>query len=705
MTSKNETDKNVNVENDIIDVIIKFKESKPYRRLPRKIKLNEVRTKLLRNENDSNHDFNMGSNCRFLYFLKNKAEIRPSDESELNLLDIVEKNNGNHYLYISQNAEFDLTQLRFEKGLRINKDGSITNASDQAFEINFDGIKVENINQQYGGVHECNHETTVECKRSLIFDVKFSAGSEWISTSIGLSHENSGQTLKQRMTYTKHSYERLERGIIKLDKNITAVKNFIDDVKNIVNNTIQDNDKISKLCEISEKYGHFYAKRLILGGTIIRNEEYTKNSVENSKSKATNAQVGVGIATNIFNPEINVTHSNKDMHNNYNNDTNHVETSIGGEGYSQDDKHSWRQSLNDATKWKIIGYKDVYPLFELLDDELKKKVLNVVGHQILKAKVDEITFNIRDYEKRKKKPYIHKLSSINKIKNIGECNILASIVSEKNNIFSLHVDYMGGNKNRPVIVIHHIHGEKTMKSYIVKEVKEVKIKIGWIIIGPPTSFDFSIRYPLIFKSGKYQPLKEKDRSIISNCGMFGTCVLEATNITPQIKNSSDTGTATYNQITYDPKNSPFAIGNYITRSQESICQESAWLFVYDIKTKKKVTDEEVLKRLSLYSCIVDATNSRQLNDFFGEMKFNWIKGKNKEILYSSEEIKISKNNLVLVNQIFDHEDCKNCQPLGFVNIISDKIYYGSLNSKQLDIDENDGSIVYLSIPLDSTDKM
>ncbi|KAF0524710.1 hypothetical protein F8M41_014974 [Gigaspora margarita] len=261
---------------------------------------------------------------------------------------------------------------------------------------------------------------------------------------------------------------------------------------------------------------------------------------------------------------------------------------------------------------------------------------------------------------------------------------------------------MGGNKNRPVIVIHHIQGEKSIFK------NKVKIKLGWIIIGPPTGFDFSIQYPLILKSGKYQPLKEKDDPIINNCGMFGTCVLEATNITPQVENNSDVETATYNQITYDPKNSPFAtyaFGNYLIRCQESICQESAWLFVYDIKTKKKVTDKEVLKKLSLYSCIVDATISRQINDFFGEMKFNWVKGKNKEILYSSEKIKISKDNLVLVNQIFDHDDCKNCQPLGFVNIISDKIYYGSLNSKHLNIDENYGSIVYLSIPLKSITKI
>ncbi|KAF0561970.1 hypothetical protein F8M41_014562 [Gigaspora margarita] len=130
---------------------------------------------------------------------------------------------------------------------------------------------------------------------------------------------------------------------------------------------------------------------------------------------------------------------------------NNIETIIGGTDYFYG-KNSWIQSLNDATKWKITGYEDVYSLFELLDYGLKQKVLSIIS--------------------------------------INECNILASIVSVRNNVFSLHVDYMDGNKNRPVIVIHHIQGENPRFK------NEIKIKLGWIIFGPPTNIGFSIQYPL-----------------------------------------------------------------------------------------------------------------------------------------------------------------------------------------------------------------
>ncbi|CAG8765825.1 19606_t:CDS:2, partial [Racocetra fulgida] len=141
------------------------------------------------------------------------------------------------------------------------------------------------------------------------------------------------------------------------------------------------------------KYGHFYARRLILGGAIMNDEEYTKNSAMlitvrirtycvPSKAKLTKAQGGVEIAANILEFEVNAVHDKNDMHNNYNIHKNNFETIVGGDD-SQNDKDLWIQSLNDATKWKIIGYENVYSLFELLEDELKEKVLSVMGHQIL----------------------------------------------------------------------------------------------------------------------------------------------------------------------------------------------------------------------------------------------------------------------------------------------------------------------------------
>ncbi|CAG8498566.1 16673_t:CDS:2 [Dentiscutata heterogama] len=624
---------------------------------------------LLKNENDSDNDLHMGSNCRFLHFSQEKAVIKPSDESKYDLLKIIGKKDDKYYLYINQNAEFDLTQLRFEKGFLFEKNGSIISAPVRAFKINIDETKIEKKEEINEKVYSCNHEKNVNCKRPLIFDLKLStACSELFSTSIGFSHENSDQTHTQHVTSTKRKL--FVKGELSIsDKNISLEKNFIEDIKNVLSDTTHD--KIRKLHEISKNYGHFYVRRLIFGGAIIKKEEYTKNLVKCSKVKATNTQFDAGIAANSLKAEVNIAHRNEDTHNNSSDNTNIVETSIGGTNYSQYDENTWKQSLNDPTTWKIIGYEGVYSLFELLDNELKKEVLGIVGHQILEAKVDEIKFDIEKYEKAKK-PYTHNL--ITNI-NMSECNIIASIKSEEGNIFSQHVEYMDKNKNYPVIVIHHI---------------KIEIKLGLVIIGPPKDFNFSIEYPLVLESKKYQVPRESNYHIIHERSMFGTCALEA----PQVKNNSGTGEATYYKFSRNPKDSRYAIGNYLKHCQKSM---PTWVFVYDIKDKKKVTDEKVLENLALYSCIVDITCSRQINEFFGEKKINWIKEGNKEILYSEKVFdKFPNDNLILVNQIFDH-DFMNCQPLGFVNIISDKICYGPLDSEQLNIDGKCKSIFYLSI--------
>ncbi|RIB14925.1 hypothetical protein C2G38_2193748 [Gigaspora rosea] len=47
------------------------------------------------------------------------------------------------------------------------------------------------------------------------------------------------------------------------------------------------------------------------------------------------------------------------------------------------DINLWVESLEDETTWGIVGYNEIYSIFELLDEELQKEVLRAMGHQIL----------------------------------------------------------------------------------------------------------------------------------------------------------------------------------------------------------------------------------------------------------------------------------------------------------------------------------
>ncbi|CAG8636416.1 16290_t:CDS:2, partial [Racocetra fulgida] len=349
------------------------------------IKLDEIRTQLLKkNEHDSDHDFYMGSNCRFLNSKNNtedKPPINPSDEHNFCLSEIV---SDSCLLYISQNSEFDLTVLRFEKGLKLNEDGSITTAHAQAFHINIDRIKInKNMTQEKNKEYECTHKSTTDCKCTFLLDGKLPV--------VCLSYENSSQAHTNHTMKNQYSCQWVQKGEIRIPDvkiDIEVTDGFVKDVEKALDETIQD--KKSQLFEVSKKYGDFYARSLILGGTIIKNEKYTKNSGETSKLNKINGQTKANVDTEKWDGIYKVTanvQANAQADYDRSNiksfiTTNNDEIIIGGD--ETEDKITWRKSLKDQTTWKIIGYKDYFSLFELLEEPLRNKVLGVLGHQILK---------------------------------------------------------------------------------------------------------------------------------------------------------------------------------------------------------------------------------------------------------------------------------------------------------------------------------
>ncbi|KAF0472551.1 chitin synthase regulatory factor chr2 [Gigaspora margarita] len=390
------------------------KPSQHSKKLSKDAKLDEVRNELMKSKHSDDVCI-MGSNCRFLDFSRDKAEIEPDDESNYDLLEIVD---DKHTLYIIQKNEFNLTKLMFEKGLMIKDDGSITRAPEQAFEIINDKIIIKKICSYEDKVHECKHETTAECKRSLIFDGKLSTWSEWCPAFLNLNLSCKIQKNTNHETKTKHSCERIKKGELLIsDADFKVKEEFINDIKNALNDT---EDKISKLRKVSEKYGHFYARRLILGGVAIKNEEYTKSSETDGTqingtfsvhgNKNNNSNDGNTKNTKIIDAQV----SNDTKHNSNDSYINNYEEIIGGKFPDDKDKNQWRKSLTDGATWEIIGYDKIHSLFELLSESLQKEILGVFGHQILKAKIEEIEFNLGS-----KKSQVYELSSVVKVLAIG----------------------------------------------------------------------------------------------------------------------------------------------------------------------------------------------------------------------------------------------------------------------------------------------
>ncbi|RIB02282.1 hypothetical protein C2G38_2228248 [Gigaspora rosea] len=159
------------------------------------------------------------------------------------------------------------------------------------------------------------------------------------SASLGLSRVPCNQEHVHTAS-TNYSYMWIRKCEL-IISNITATDEFIRAIRNALNN----HDKIGKLREIIKDYGYFYAQRLTLGEFIERTEKNIKNKSPETKD----TKISVTGKIKIPNFGINV-----------------IEKIIGGASYSQDDKNPWINSLENEENWKIIGYNEIYPLFELL---------------------------------------------------------------------------------------------------------------------------------------------------------------------------------------------------------------------------------------------------------------------------------------------------------------------------------------------------
>ncbi|CAG8731781.1 13835_t:CDS:2, partial [Ambispora leptoticha] len=147
---------------------------------------------------------------------------------------------------------------------------------------------------------------------------------------------------------------------------------------------------------------------------------------------------------------------------------------IGGDtDVANKDLEKWDKSLEDYTKWKIVEFRDVVSIFEILDSNLRRRVLGILGERIVYAKVDQrnLTFS-------NQKPYIHELDVPEKYKGkLDDYKIFASIISEKKGTFFVRVVYKVDSAD---LLIHQFGKDSRL---------EYSLKIVWIIIGIPNDFN------------------------------------------------------------------------------------------------------------------------------------------------------------------------------------------------------------------------
>ncbi|CAG8684486.1 45244_t:CDS:2 [Gigaspora margarita] len=408
-----------------------------------------------------------------MFKVQNRQVLRKSindDDASINLSEFQQSTDefqpltDNTYILNSkQSSCFDLTS-KFEGFIFDNN--IIKRASKRAFKIDIDKVESKTqLNNEITKVEKYNNKLDALFKRNLISCKNIS---NFLPFFIG---DTFLQTLDSLAT-SECSYTKWEKEELNIPKsNIKPTEEFV----KVVENALKSKDKETRLRGISKEYGDFYACRLVFGGAMIK-EAYNEEILNIDNSQTSKIRVIGGIKEQI-------------------------------NGFSL---KPWIKSLNDRDVWDIIEYDEIYSIFDLLNDNLQKEVLDVLGYRVLKAGINDVPLN---WDFSKNATYVHSLATqfadLDKITKVNNCYIFASIIDKNDrDIFSLRVVYV--HEHMPLIVVH-------LKKSLHKKHKNSPIKVGWIIVGPPTNFDIDqTKCPVMIKSGEIEFFK--------SCTL-NTCVL------------------------------------------------------------------------------------------------------------------------------------------------------------------------------------
>ncbi|CAG8474692.1 3975_t:CDS:2 [Cetraspora pellucida] len=465
-----------------------------------------------------------------------------------------------------------------------NKLVQIQHEDYEAFEFNqHDGIvELFPLDADIFGKHKnTTRDTTHRITNRKVLAAN--AGIFWSSLSAGLNASRNKTTgmMNHGETSMTDDIKVQGRAKVKLtSKEVSPSPKF----KRAVKSALESSDPVKDLKEIQEIFGKFWAQEIILGGII---QKSINNTIENNKQTGNNtSEIGSSIRTNAIRLDLQYQKEKSEI-----TDSNSIETDIksnyiGGDTIkAYTNMEAWVESLEDYANWRIIEYRKVVSIFEILEDNLRERVLEALGEKILYAKIDKQVFRFTS----NKTPCKHALDIPENIKkNLKNCQIFATIISKTKGTFSPRVMYTSDQSAK--LLIHRFRKSRKNKAYTYS------LTIGWIIVGIPSNFnsleeEFEIKFNEFIPSDK---LQESLRICNKHDYPLVTCALKFNEDSLSHNPLDD-----INIVTGVHFHTPEGDDEHL---EICVCN-------YDLKTCKIVKNLPLYKQYSLYSqcCIVSGT--------------------------------------------------------------------------------------------------
>lgn len=206
----------------------------------------------------------------------------------------------------------------------------------------------------------------------------------WLSATFGLSasYATSSESLSQNKE--KHLFMVAQRLV---QKTKVILKEETIQVTEKFKKRVEDAKNVADLRNAFEEYGYFVATTYIIGGKIIAENKETFSGQKDKTALA--KEFGAGFKAELnkagFNPSASGAYKseNQDQTSQSSAQTNiaSLMKSIGGDQALINNGAQWISSLT-LDKWQIVGYEDLKPITDFLDEELKKKCEEILSTPI-----------------------------------------------------------------------------------------------------------------------------------------------------------------------------------------------------------------------------------------------------------------------------------------------------------------------------------
>lgn len=411
-------------------------------------------------------------------FIGPKGEIERINESRKSLKETLTGEKG-EILKIKKSLDcLDerevIDKYKLEYGKKISEDGLI-HSEEKAFEFAkpiTNQLKIYKRHEYDHKTETCSNFYEKYCLKYFIASVNATLPWSPLSVNFSVSHEHNNSETDSRESSTTYDVEDHVRSIIKITSIFPTVK-----FKQAVEKALESSDSFSELKKITEKFGEYVILEMKLGGKAI--DIKRSSTIAQQKTNVKSSSGGVKLNTdNIIGGEF----SGSFVHGV--NGSSSLQKALthskifGGNKhkYKKDDLNEWKDSLSNSSKWEIISYDKIEPIFSILGEELRQKVIKIViGRKILRIGKDSIK-NLKLFPNR---PYKHELKIPPPLQsNLQDCQIFASIMNKEKDVFSIQVVHSDCSAS---ILLHRISDDENKPKYY-------NLRIGWIIIGYPNDF-------------------------------------------------------------------------------------------------------------------------------------------------------------------------------------------------------------------------